>query len=145
MGTKKSPRGQVIIAEMMLIVGKYYEGLIKEHQHSQAAAAHSASNAAAAASAASGARAGSRKPTKRSRGGAVVYQGDSGASEVAAAANSKKAKDVPWKEAFDLTREKGRTEAEINACPHSLHAIRVQYGPIAERLIAMLLTFDGLA
>eukprot|EP00965_Chrysotila_dentata_P198173 6178628-Pleurochrysis_carterae.AAC.1 len=52
---------------------------------------------------------------------------------------------MPWKEAFDLAKEQGRTEAEINACPHSLHAIRVRYGPIAERLIAMLLTFDALA
>eukprot|EP00965_Chrysotila_dentata_P017216 571433-Pleurochrysis_carterae.AAC.1 len=51
---------------------------------------------------------------------------------------------MPWKDAFDQAKERGRTQAEIEACPHSLHAIRTRYGPIAERLIAMLQTFDAL-
>eukprot|EP00965_Chrysotila_dentata_P118971 3933646-Pleurochrysis_carterae.AAC.1 len=51
---------------------------------------------------------------------------------------------MPWKDAFDQAKVRGRTQAEIEACPHSLHAIRTRYGAIAERLIAMLLTFDAL-
>ena len=37
-----------------------------------------------------------------------------------------------------------RTEAETSACQASLTAIRKRYGHMAERLIAMLLTFDAL-
>eukprot|EP00965_Chrysotila_dentata_P221130 6192215-Pleurochrysis_carterae.AAC.1 len=87
-GTKESPRGQMTIAETMLCYR-------------------------------CGARAGgSSNPTKRSRGGAVVYKGSGGEAVDVGSEGKKQAEEMPWKKAFDQqAKERGDAARDRDVPP----------------------------
>eukprot|EP00965_Chrysotila_dentata_P023747 786836-Pleurochrysis_carterae.AAC.5 len=155
----------------MKIVADYYNGIStaqRQQQQQRATTTSSASSASSArhtaaagmtapgVSAAAGGRprAGAR-PNRRNRGGAIDYVegptpppcGAAAASTCSASATAATANadtDLPWLKAFEHAKEAARTTAEIRADQQSLTTIREELGDRAERIIAMLLTFDSL-
>eukprot|EP00965_Chrysotila_dentata_P187801 6172356-Pleurochrysis_carterae.AAC.1 len=137
-GGGHSPGGPVIVAQLVLFVADHYQTLQREL--AKAAAAHRAAPSSGRGGISSAPFDDFAKPSRKRKGGGIRY---AGGNEVSNDDDTNKEM-PPWHEAFELAKQKARTEVERCADQVALQAIRDKYHASAERLLSMLLTFDAL-
>eukprot|EP00965_Chrysotila_dentata_P257974 6213059-Pleurochrysis_carterae.AAC.6 len=164
-----SPGGPVIIAKLVKIIADYFQCLARQVAAHRAAAEQARGLAAVAAAAATSSSSSLARPSKRKREGAdnflckpvscqhtvamsktiyLAYHDCRAAGRSVAYAKGQNdeeepSEDLPWLAAFNIAKEKACTQVELEADVCALQAIRDTYQESAERLIAMLLTFDA--